>query len=403
MTSDRAYAWIWLPGTAEPVPCGVLERAGTSFHFAYGRRYLARPDAIGLYGIALGPGRQIPDADIHPVLLDSAPDSWGRRLIHYRLRREPTDPDILTYLTEAGSDRIGALDFQASAEQYVARDTEATLEEMMDAADRAAAGEPIPPQLEAALFHGTTVGGARPKAALREGDRDLIAKFQMRTDLHPEVNAEAFALDLARRAGLVVPDSEVRDVAGKDVLIVERFDRLPGSQRRLVVSARTILGGARASYVALADILRRAGSENDSRDLFARAAFNVIVGNIDDHSRNHACFWDGHNLELTPAYDICPQHPRPARSVQAMDISRDGRRDSSLAACVDAAGDYGLSTKDARHIIDGQIETVRNHWPEAAEQARLNSEEAELLMGRQVLSAQALHGYSPAATRPAGR
>jgi serine/threonine-protein kinase HipA len=396
MTSERAYAWIWLPGSTQPVACGILERYGNRIHFAYGRHYLARDDAVALYGIPLQPGRQIPDDEIHLAFLDSAPDSWGRRLINYRLRHESTWPDVLTYLTEGGSDRVGALDFQASPEQYVARETQATLEEMMEAADRVAAGEPIPPQMEAALFHGTSVGGARPKAALWEGDRALIAKFEMRTDLHPEVNAEAFALTLASWAGIRVPASEVRHVAGKDVLLVERFDRLPDGQRRLLVSAYTLLGGGRASYVALADVLRASGGEDDSRELFARLTFNIIAGNIDDHSRNHACFWDGKNFELTPAYDIVPQHPYPAAAQQAMDISRDGRRRANLACCVSAADEYGLSKNEARYIIDRQIDTVHTKWEEAAEQSRLSREQAELLMERQILNPGALDGYAAA-------
>jgi serine/threonine-protein kinase HipA len=394
MTSERAYAWIWLPGSTEPVACGILERSGDSIHFGYGRHYLARDGAIALYGIPLQPGRQIPDGEIHLTFLDSAPDSWGRRLINYRLRQESTTPDILTYLTKGASDRVGALDFQARSEQYIARDTEATLQEMMEAADRVASGEPIPPHLEAALFHGTSVGGARPKAALWEGDRALIAKFEMRTDLHPEVNAEAFALTLARWAGIHVPASDVRHVAGKEVLLVERFDRLPDGQRRLLVSAYTLLGGGRASYVALADILRASGGENESRELFARLTFNIIVGNIDDHARNHACFWDGTNLQLTPAYDIVPQHPYPAGAQQAMDISRDGRRDANLAGCVDAGGEYGLSKNEARHIIDSQIDTVQTKWEEAADHSRLSREEAELLMERQILNPGTLDGYA---------
>lgn len=101
------------------------------------------------------------------------------------------DLSLLTYLLESGSDRIGALDFQTSATAYEARTSEATLDEMVTAADRLEAGLPLPPTLETALLHGTSVGGARPKVLLNDGDRKLIAKLSSRSDRYPVVKAEA--------------------------------------------------------------------------------------------------------------------------------------------------------------------------------------------------------------------
>src|SRR5690606_29773025 len=134
--------------------------------------------------------------------------------------------DELTYLLASGSDRIGALDFQASARQYQPRESGDTpLEELLDSAARVERGLPLSSGLAQALQHGTSIGGARPKVTLTDGSRKLIAKFSSSTDVQPVVQAEFVAMRLAALAGLSVAPVELVQAAGKDVLLVERFDR----------------------------------------------------------------------------------------------------------------------------------------------------------------------------------
>ena len=273
MTPQHAFVWVWLPGASEPVVAGRLDVVGDQLAFTYGRSYLARPGAISLFTpeLPLRAGRTLPspDRETFGCIRDAAPDAWGQRVILSRLAGRLTrDSDtgslpMLTYLLEAASNRIGALDFQAGAEHYVPRQGGATLADMLRAADRLQAGQAIPAELEPALLHGTSIGGARPKATLVDGGRELIAKFSSTTDPYPVVKAEAAAMELARRVGLNVPACELVSVLGRDVLLVERFDRTPGAgTRRLMVSALTVLGltemtGRYASYPELADQLRR--------------------------------------------------------------------------------------------------------------------------------------------------
>ena len=147
-------------------------------------------------------------------------------MINLRLGNDPSsEADPLAYLLGSGSNRIGALDFQASPHEYVSRDDHATLEQLMDLAALVEAGEVIPDSLAAAAQQGTSIGGARPKALLTDGARQLIAKFSSSGDEWPMVQAEALAMLLADRAGINVAPVEVRRVAGKEVLLVERFDR----------------------------------------------------------------------------------------------------------------------------------------------------------------------------------
>lgn len=416
MTSERppqrVYVWVWLPEATEPVVAGVLEPAGSLITFTYGRSYLARPDAMPLYlpelPLRVGIQEPLDGLEVAGCIRDSAPDTWGRRVILHRLRDRVMDPGdtaalpLLTYLLESGSDRPGALDFQESPEVYVARASDGTLDDLLTAAELFEAGEPLPPSIGEALLHGSSIGGARPKATLEDGPRKVIAKFSSAGDVYPVVKAEGAAMELARRAGLDVAGSEVVQAMGKAVLLVERFDRtaVPG-ERRMLFSALTILhlpelAYRYATYYDLADVIRsrftdRAGT---LRELFARITFNICVSNNDDHGRNHSAFWDGESLTLTPAYDICPQARTGEETEQAMAIRRDGSRYSQLAVCVEAAAEYELTKRQAREVIDHQLDVIRSQWNEVADMALLTTAERDMLWGRQILNPYALNGYS---------
>jgi serine/threonine-protein kinase HipA len=303
----------------------------------------------------------------------------------------------------SGSDRIGALDFQESADNYASRnETTAGLQELMEAADRVADGLPLSPALDIALLHGSSVGGARPKALLRSEDGGLIAKFSSSTDTYGIVKGEFAAMELARRAGLNVAGVELVRVIGRDVLLVQRFDRTPASkQRRALVSALTILEldemmGRYASYADLAQVMRERFTDARStlRELFARITFNILTGNSDDHARNHAAFWDGEWLTLTPAYDICPQPRAGGETSQAMIIGRDGFRMSQLAGCVERAGTYMLTDADARELIDDQVAVIRREWTDVCELAQMTEVDRSFFWGRQFLNPYAFEGYS---------
>ncbi len=396
---DVAFVWVWLPGAAEPVPCGRLDQQGELVTFAYGQRYLERPDAIALYlpELPLERGVQAPELTSMPgCISDAGPDAWGRRLLEHRHGRELAP---LAYLLESGSSRIGALDFQASPTEYRPRTGGAVaLDDLLRATELVEAGAPLPPDLDAALLHGTSVGGARPKATVEDGDRALIAKFARSTDTRPVVQAEFVAMTLAARAGLDVAPVEYRRVQGRHVLLVERFDRPGGGRRRLMVSARTILRlgelGVGASYADLANEIRARFTDPAAtvRELFARIAFSILIGNTDDHARNHAAFWDGEVLTLTPAYDLCPQERSGGEASQAMAIGADGYRLSQVAGCVERAATYLLSPAEARDIVEQQIAAIEEGWAEACDAAALTTEERAGLWGRQFLNPFALDG-----------
>ncbi|HET9593452.1 MAG TPA: HipA domain-containing protein, partial [Solirubrobacterales bacterium] len=269
------------------------------------------------------------------------------------------------------------------------------------AAERVEQGVPLSPELDQALLHGSSIGGARPKALLDGGENGLIAKFSSTTDTYPVVKGEFVAMELARRAGLKVAPVQLTSAHGRDVLLVERFDRLSGGRRLAIVSALTMLGlsvaGARyGSYAELADEIRARFTEPKAtlRELFSRIVFNILCSNTDDHPRNHAAFWDGEVLSLTPAYDICPQLRGGGEAAQIMAIGRNGWRMSQVAGCVGHAGIYQLSEAEAREIIDHQIETIEGQWDEVCDLAGLTEIERAGFWKRQFLNPYSLEEYT---------
>ena len=408
MNSDykEIFVWLWLPGETEPVVAGRLTAAGTTYVFNYGKSYLQRDNAIAIYDAEL-PLRQgllplLSGLSIPGCLRDAAPDAWGRRVIlnkkfgNKASGIDSTALDELCYLIESGSDRIGALDFQLSPTVYEPRNVSgAPLEELIEATECVEKGIPLTPELAQALQHGTSIGGARPKALIQNDSRKFIAKFSTSSDLYSVVKAEYVAMTLAGLAGLNVAPVSLECAAGKDVLLVERFDRTTtanGWQRKSLVSALTLLAldemmARYASYEMLAELVRArfTSAPETLLELFSRIVFNILVGNTDDHARNHAAFWNGHLLTLTPAYDICPQGRHGQIATQAMLVKGDDRS-SRIATCLAAAPQFLLSEENAVEIIVKQVECIEQNWPTVCDKASLNEVDRNLLWGNQILN-----------------
>lgn len=411
--SKEAYVWIWLPGATDPVVAGRIEVDRGQYLFNYGRSYLARDDRIPIYlpELPLQQGSLPPPSGLSmsSALRDGAPDAWGRRVIINRLTglkgdaaSEMEEFDELTYMLQSGSDRIGALDFQASPTEYITRSVDnATLEELLASAERVEKGIPLTPELDQALHHGSSIGGARPKALIQDGGTKFIAKFSATNDTYAVVRAEFVAMRLADLTGLNAAPVTLTRTSGKDVLLIERFDREKidaGWTRRAMVSALTIFGldelmARHASYEDLAEIIRRRFTDPAAslRELFGRLTFNILVGNTDDHARNHAAFWDGAHLTLTPAYDICPQARTGREASQAM-LILGNRRDSRLAVCLEAAHRFQLGDDEAFEIIRGQIAGIREHWGDVCDAANLSEVDRNLLSRQQFLNQFAFEG-----------
>jgi len=414
MTSkaEEAFVWIWLPKHPEPVVAGRLSLEDNQLLFNYGQSYLRREDAISIYEpeLPLKTGRLelLPRMDMPSCIRDGSPDAWGRRVIINHVTGETgdrinqTELGELAYLLLSGSDRIGALDFQESSQSYQSRDPRAaTLEELQSASERVDQGIPLSPELDQALNHGSSIGGARPKANITSEGRKFIAKFSGSTDTYSVVKAEYIAMSLAREVGINVAEVELTQALGKDVLLIERFDRHPTHTpprgapawcRKSMVSGLTILGiqemeARYAGYEKLAEHIRYQFTQprDTLHELYKRMVFNVLVGNTDDHARNHAAFWDGKELTLTPAYDICPQGRTGEEASQAMNISGENKL-SQLGNCLAARAAFQLSEEQAVDIIEHQVRTIAEKYPVVCAAARLSEVDQRLFWRRQFLN-----------------
>lgn len=403
---NEAYVWIWLPMEVQPVVAGKLTTENNKLLFNYGKSYLARKDSIPIYDTEL-PLRSgflplLSGLSIPNCIRDAAPDAWGRRvIINKRLGLKGRDIDStqlneLTYMLESGSDRIGALDFQHSPTEYIPRaSSNATLTELLESAERVEKGIQLTTELDQALHHGSSIGGARPKALIEDNNKKYIAKFSSSSDLYSIIKSEFIAMRLAALSGINVAPVKLTKASNKDILLIERFDRIASSQgwkRRSMVSALTILGldemmARYASYENLAEIIRAKFTDAPStlKELFSRLVFNILSGNTDDHARNHAAFWDGNMLTLTPAYDICPQNRTGNEATQAM-LIKGNNNFSRMETCIEAAGIFLLSTEEAISIIEHQKSTITQHWDEICDAAELTQIDKKLLWNRQFLN-----------------
>lgn len=404
MSERQAYVHVQLPGTLETVPAALLKvstlRDGTQVgRFRYGDRYLARREAIEFDPFQLPLGTDIYEftklKGIPGALRDASPDAWGRRVIEHKLQRDPADLEEIDYLLHGPQDGAGNLSFGLTIEPPVPRrpyNRTHQLADLIAAADAIEEGRQVPPQLLEQLEPGTSMGGARPKATLEHDNRLWLAKFPEQRDRINLQRIEYATLDLARRCGLSSCQARLQDIGGRDVLMLERFDRqrTPQGYFRLgLVSALTLLDAGddylnreRWSYLLLADQLRRWSGkpQQDCAELFRRMVFNAAVTNNDDHPRNHALLRHADGWRLSPAYDLVPA---PAVSIErrdlAMTVGQYGRT-ASVYNLVSGSERFGLTAEEARGEI-ARITQIVGTWRERFAACGVSATDVDYIAG----------------------
>ncbi|AMM23380.1 type II toxin-antitoxin system HipA family toxin [Variovorax sp. PAMC 28711] len=360
---------------AQPVGLVKLARRGVmeSGEFAYGLRYLQtptaeplNPDHLPLQAAAFTlPDRRVRDGGALPLTLrDALPDSWGRKVLEIQHGGPLSDVDALLLTNE---DRVGAMVFSETLPMPA--DTPATdllsLEDLAEASRRIEAGLEVTPRMQQ-LLRGGSLGGARPKATfIREGRRH-IAKFASRGDEVDMEIIEAATMGLAAACDITVPPRLLAPLTTGHALLLERFDRtgpVTDERRFHYLSASALLNvpyeSSDGSYMALAQALRRlsARPEQDVTELFRRMVFNLVVGNSDDHVKNHGVLHQGQDLwRLSPAFDLVAQLGSHA-GYQGLAILP-GRHASSLSAAREAAPHFGLAPARADEVIRRIADTV---------------------------------------------
>ena len=363
----------------EPDLMGTLhcQRSGKGelFSFKYEKTWLNQAEAFAFDpDLSLAEGHQYPSADRSNfgIFTDSAPDRWGRVLMqrreNARARQERQRPRTLVewdfLLGVHDETRLGALRFKLPDGPYVDSDTKfaapplTSLRELQAASlqfERHFNDEEHPEYskwLAQLIAPGSSLGGARPKASVRDEHGDLcIAKFPSRQDTRDVGAWELVANSLARKAGIQVPGARALrfEESAYTTFLIKRFDRAAEGRRIAFVSAMTLTqrkdGEAGASYLELVDLLQSRGANTlaDCEQLFRRVLLNIRIHNTDDHLRNHGFFVNAQGIRLSPAYDINPSVDRNELSL-AIDETETA---CDVSVAMNAHKTYGISAAQA--------------------------------------------------------
>jgi serine/threonine-protein kinase HipA len=341
--------------------------------FEYADAWQENPNRFSLEpALKLGPGpfHATAESPMFGAIGDSAPDKWGRALMRRMERRRaeregrvPRTLHEMDYLLLVDDEaRAGALRFaETESGPFLAQEeakripTLVALPKLLAAAEHVIDETDTDEDLQLLFAPGSSLGGARPKASVREKDGQLaIAKFPRKDDETSTVIWEAVALALAHKAGIPVPDARVEAVGKKPVLLLRRFDR-DGKWRIPFLSAMSMLGAKDSethSYLEIVDAIRQSGAapKADIAALWRRVVFNVLISNTDDHLRNHGFLYEGRDgWRLSPAYDLNPVPTDIKPRILTTAINEDDGT-ASLALAMDVAKYFELDTAKAREI-----------------------------------------------------
>jgi serine/threonine-protein kinase HipA len=358
------------------------EKEGATFEYA--DAWQENPNRFSLEpALKLGPGpfHTVADSPMFGAIGDSAPDRWGRALMKRMERRRAegegktprTLHEIDFLLLVDDEARSGALRFAETEGGPFLRHEEAkrvpplvALPKLLSAAEHVMEEIDTDEELQLLFAPGSSLGGARPKASVREKDGNLaIAKFPRKDDENNTVVWEFVALALASKAEIPVPVARVETVAGKPVLLLMRFDR--EAKRRIpFLSAMSMLGAKDKeshSYLEIVDALRQHGAapKADMEALWRRIVFNILISNTDDHLRNHGFLYEGGDgWRLSPAYDLNPVPTDVKPRILTTTINEDDGT-ASLKLAMDVAKYFELDSTRAREIAK-QVGTATSKW-----------------------------------------
>jgi len=408
---DTVAVYADLKRSDKPVLMGSLRcqtsRTGDIFSFEYEPAWLQKAEAFTFdpdLALVIGPQYPAYGRANFGIFLDSSPDRWGRVLMQRRENmrarldgrraRSLTDWDFLLGVHD--ETRLGALRFlDSNTGRFIDSDDDFAAPPITSLRELQAASlqfelhsdeEEHPDYkrwLRQLFAPGSSLGGARPKASVRDEEGALcLAKFPSRQD-RTDVGAWEFvAHRLAAKAGIQVPPARALRVSDDayTTFLARRFDRTPQGRRLAFVSAMTLTqradGEPGASYLELVDLLQSQGSNthHDCIELFRRVVFSILIHNTDDHLRNHGFFIGEQGMSLSPAYDINPSNDRNELSLAINEV--DATCDVSIA--LEARADYGLSKIEADHVL-AEVTKAVGAWRAEATELRIPKAEQDLM------------------------
>ncbi|HMR50680.1 MAG TPA: HipA domain-containing protein [Arachnia sp.] len=395
MTSTPASLDVSTAVNGEQVLVGTAHftrRRGTvTTTFRYADSYLANRGAYPIDpAFSLYSGAHV-STGLPGAFSDCAPDRWGKNLITKRIQalaaRENrpavglSDVDFLIGVSDLT--RQGALRFQAGRDEpFLDPASEVPklveLPRLMRAADSVArdGGADLAAIKELLDAGSGSLGGARPKASVRDGDRLLIAKFPHPGDEWDVMAWERTALDLAELAGIRTPHTKLLRVDGASVLLLDRFDR-QGARRVPYISAMTLLGardGDMHDYTEIAETLvdHAVAPKEDLRELWRRIAFSIAVHDTDDHLRNHGFLRAGAGWTLAPVFDVNPNPDPGTQRVTGIGGARE--RGDEVEALIRYADVFDMDAQQAQSAL-GEVASAVERWREVAARNGINSTE----------------------------
>ena len=402
------FDWLEIPELIGELSFDSV-RGNETYGFSFAKEWLSKHGDIFLSeDLQNFPGVQYtrPGQDIFSCFSDALPDRWGRTLLNRREqiaaqeeKRSVKHLSSFDYLIGIDDfSRMGGFRFAETldgkfinCEPNLKVPPLANVRELMQAAQKIEASEekhilPEKKWINHLINPGTSLGGARPKASIiDEGGSLTIAKFPSRKDLYDMAKWEHFAHVTAKKAGINV--AETRTIPGMDyhILLSKRFDRTPKGKRIHFASSLTLLGltdGDNAStgygYPDMVDFIIQHGSnvEQNLEELFRRVTFYIIIGNSDDHFRNHGFLLTRKGWELSPAYDINPT----LSDHQSLLINRQ-TNESDLKILLDSANEYFLSKEKTTKIIN-EVKGAMKSWQSEARRLGLTHRDIDMFAPR---------------------
>jgi serine/threonine-protein kinase HipA len=371
--------WTWLPRATEPVLAAHLELSAGQGQFRYEQAYMDSAHARALDPLQLRFSRKasgipiLKDGGLPGVVADAMPAGYGADRLHAQHDRTLSPLELLAL---GPPDGVGAIEVCHDIARKLAWQPH-TLDELRSHLQALEETAPASRAIRHLLDDSTTsAGGERPKLTVQHNGQLWLAKLQDRGDA-PHLPVREYAvMHMAAELGLQVPELLFETHAGREVFLIQRFDRAGDPlrpQRHLFASAHTVLGlgsgtlpgDPRRSYLVLADHMRRwisdeSACQQDLHELWRRMAYNALVGNRDDHPRNHGLLHDGTGWRLSKAFDITPL---PSfKGVLAMGVAADGSQACSALNLLSAAPHFGLGPQDAAVWLGGAAAHVAQHW-----------------------------------------
>ncbi len=370
-----------------------------SVSFEYDQNWLEHPKHFSLdpaLKLVAGSFHASSDKPLFGAIDDSAPDRWGRLLMRRserknaekekRTARSLKEIDFLLMVDDEV--RQGALRFKKEEQgsfltTYDHHHIPPLIEvgKLLSAATRVLQESDTEEDLKLLLAPGSSLGGARPKASVRDKDGHLaIAKFP---NVYDEIDVsgwEAVALTIAEKAGVAVPEWRLESVGKKRILLSRRFDRRKNVRIPFLsaMSALVAKDNELHSYLEIADVIRQisASPKEDLAALWRRIVLNILISNVDDHLRNHAFLYSGlSGWRLTPVYDLnpTPSDIKPRILSTAIDLVDST---ASLDLALEVASYFDLERHQMKSIVK-EVCTAVTSWRKEAARFKIKKEEMD--------------------------